>query len=45
MIQTNILRKIEQLFETLDEEFIQGMFIENTNKDKVKISGIVTMKF
>lgn len=35
----------KQLFETLDEEFIQGMFIENTNKDKVKISGIVTMKF
>ena len=45
---TNIVRieangEVEQLFETSDKEFIRSVFIENTDVDTVKISGIATM--
>lgn len=35
--------EVEQLFETSDKEFIRSVFIENTQEDTVKISGITTM--
>ena len=35
--------EVEQLFETSDKEFIRSVFIENTDVDTVKISGIATM--
>lgn len=35
--------EVEQLFETSDKEFIRSVFIENTQEDTVKISGIATM--
>ena len=45
---TNIVRieangEVGQLFETSDKEFIRSVFIENTDVDTVKISGIATM--
>ena len=45
---TNIVRieangEVGQLFETSDKEFIRSVFIENTDIDTVKISGIATM--
>ena len=35
--------EVGQLFETSDKEFIRSVFIENTDVDTVKISGIATM--
>lgn len=35
--------EVEQLFETSDKEFIRSVFIENTDVDTVKISGIAIM--
>ena len=35
--------EVEQLFETSDKEFIRSVFIENTEVDTVKVSGIATM--
>ena len=35
--------EVGQLFETSDKEFIRSVFIENTQEDTVKISGIATM--
>jgi len=34
---------VGQLFETSGKEFIRSVFIENTDVDTVKISGIATM--
>ena len=35
--------EVGQLFETSDKGFIRSVFIENTDVDTVKISGIATM--